>query len=83
MSLSTEIVYGLLQSGKPVGGIPALKINALALIQPASEPIQKRAAGIYLVSSFSFRLGRVRALEAAALESEPKATHNSMPLPLP
>lgn len=42
MSLAAEIVYGLLLSGKPVGGIPALKINALALIQPESERIHMR-----------------------------------------
>lgn len=83
MSLAAEIVYGLLLSGKPVGRNPAVKNNVLGLILPPSEPIQKRAAGIYLVSSFPFRVGRVRALEAAALASEPKATHNLMPLPLP
>lgn len=42
MSLAAEIVYGLLLSGKPVGGIPALKINTLALIQPESERIHMR-----------------------------------------
>lgn len=58
MSLAAETVYGPLLSGEPVGGIPALKNHALALIQLAlSQPKKGLRASSWSVAFLSDQEG--------------------------